>query len=175
MTYTGIRTLAVAMLALPLMMLCSCDGEKKKGGDITINLNGPLMNLDSQDTIIVRQMSTEFMDFLKAKDYRSALSMLYYLDPDSTIIPLPNNMAARQLQIFQIFPVLDYRCDGIQFRTESDCQVKYTITFFEKDGPEDTRNNTTAFFLQPVRYEGQWYLTVRDSATPNGAASQIEN
>lgn len=175
MTYTGIRTLAVAMLALPLMMLCSCGGDKKKGEPVTINLNGPLMNLDSQDTIIVRQMSTEFMDYLKAKDYKSALSMLYYVDPDSTIVPLTNSMAIRQLQIFQIFPVLDYKCEGIRFRTETDCQVKYIITFFEKEGPDDTRNNTTAFYLQPVRFEGQWYLTVRDSATPNGAASQIEN
>jgi hypothetical protein len=160
---------------MPLFLFTSCTDKEKKGPDIIINVQGPLMTLDSQDTLIVTEMATEFIEFLKGRDYKSAIAMLYYLDPDSALIPLPRNLAIRQEQIFRTFPVLDYKLEGIQFRTETDCQVKYRITFFEKDGPDDPRNNTTGLYLMPMRREGQWYLTVRDSSSPAGAASEIVN
>ena len=159
----------------PLFMFTACTDKDKKAPDVVINVNGPLMTLDSQDTLIVTQMATEFIEYLKNRDYKAALSMLYYLDPDSALIPLPRNLAIRQEQIFHVFPVLDYRLESIRFRTETDCQVKFKITFFEKDGPDDPRDNTTGFYLMPIRREGQWYLTTRDSATPAGSASQIYN
>ena len=165
----------MAAIAIPLCFLCSCNGNQKGSDDgLIVNL-GPAMTLDSQDTIIVDQLSTEFIEHLKNQEYEDAISMLYYLDPDSSVVPLPRNLAIRQEQIFHIFPVLDYKIESIRFRTESDCQVKFVITFFEKTDPEDRRNNTTSMYLQPVRREGQWYLTIRDSSSPAGSVSEIEN
>ena len=176
MNYRNFRILARAVIALPIALLCSCNGDSKKdsGNGLVVNLE-PTMTLDSQDTIIVDQLSTEFVEHLKNKEYSEAISMLYYLDPDSAIVPLPRNLAIRQEQIFRVFPVLDYRCESIRFRTESDCQVKFVITFFQKTDPSDKRDNTTSLYLQPIRREGQWYLTIRDSSTPAGSASQIQN
>jgi hypothetical protein len=171
--YSNIRVLALAVIAFPLFMLTSCT-EQKKGPDVTVNI-GPLMSLDSQDTIIVDQLSTEFIEHLKNKEYADAISMLYYLDPDSALIPLPRNLALRQEQIFRMFPVLDYKYESRRFRTESDCQVKFVITFSEKKGPDDKADYTTSLYLQPVRREGQWYLTVRDSSSPAGSVSKIQN
>ena len=170
-----LRYLPAALLLSPLMLFTSCGDKGGKSPDVVINVTGPLMTLDQQDTIIVNQMATEFIELLKARDYKSALAMLYYLDPDSSLVPLPRNMAIRQEQIFHAFPVLDYKLESIRFRTETDCQVKFRITFFEKDGPDDPRDNTTGFYLMPIRREGQWYLTTRDSSTPAGAASEIQN
>ncbi len=171
MKYKFLRILALAAIAVPLC-LCSCTGEKKDGESAKVDLNLPTMTLDSQDTIIVDQLSTEFIEHLKAQEYSDAISMLYYLDPDSSIVPLPRNLAIRQEQIFRTFPVLDYHFESIRFRTETDCQVKFNITFSHNAEGQDY---TTSLYLQPIRRDGQWYLTVRDSSAPNGSASQIEN
>jgi hypothetical protein len=172
MDYKNFRILALAVIAIPLCLLCSCNGEKKDGGNADVNLNGPLMTLDSQDTIIVDQLSTEFIEHLKNNEYEDAVSMLYYLHPDSSIVPLPRNMAIRQEQIFRTFPVLDYQFESIRFRTETDCQVKFNIVFSRN---AEGKDYTTSLYLQPIRRDGQWYLTVRDSSSPAGSVSQIEN
>ena len=171
MNYKHLRILALAAIAVALC-LCSCIGEKKDGGQTTVDLNLPTMTLDSQDTIIVDQLSTEFIEHLKNQEYNDAIAMLYYLDPDSSIVPMPRNLAIRQEQIFRTFPVLDYRCESIRFRTETDCQVKFNIVFSRN---AEGKDYTTSLYLQPIRRDGQWYLTVRDSSSPNGSASQIEN
>lgn len=166
------RILALAVIAIPLYLLCACNGDKKQGDTLESKNFGPLMTLDSQDTIIVDQLSTEFIEHLKNNEYADAISMLYYLDPDSSVVPLPRNLAIRQEQIFRTFPVLDYRFESIRFRTETDCQVKFNITFSHNAEGEDY---TTSLYLQPVRRDGQWYLTIRDSSTPSGSVSEIEN
>lgn len=172
MNHKIFRILALAVIAVPLTLACSGTGEKK-GNETQADMNlGPTMTLDSQDTLIVDQLSTEFIEHLKNQEYSDAIAMLYYLDPDSSIVPMPRNMAIRQEQIFRTFPVLDYRVESIRFRTETDCQIKYNFTFSRNAEGQDY---TTSLYLQPVRRDGQWYLTVRDSSSPNGAASQIEN
>lgn len=172
MNYTNFRVLAFAAIALPIAFLCSCK-DQQKAPDIMVNI-GPTMTLDSQDTIIVNQLSTEFIEHLKNLEYGDAIAMLYYLDPDSALIPLPRQLAIRQEQIFRTFPVLEYKFESIRFRTESDCQVKFVITFHKKSGADD-KDYVTSLFLQPVRREGQWYLTVRDSSSPAGSVSEIQN
>ena len=172
MNYKKFRFLVLTVVAITLVLASSCTGEKK-GNDTQAATNlGPVMTLDSQDTIIVDQLSTEFIEHLKNNEYGEAISMLYYLHPDSSIVPLPRNMAIRQEQIFRTFPVLDYKFESIRFRTETDCQVKFVITFSRNPEGEDY---TTSLYLQPIRRDGQWYLTVRDSSSPAGSASQIEN
>ena len=38
------------------------------------------------------------------------------------------------------------------------------ITLFEKE-ENDPRPNKISFYFRPVRFEGQWYLTVKDNIT----------
>ena len=172
MNYKNLRILALAAIAVPLAMVSSCTGEKKESPATEVTIRGPQMTLDSQDTLIVDQLSTEFIEHLKNNEYEDAIAMLYYLDPDSSIVPMPRNLAIRQEQIFRTFPVLDYHFESIRFRRETDCQVKFNITFSRNPEGQDY---TTSLYLQPIRRDGQWYLTVRDSSAPNGSASQIEN
>ena len=106
MNYKNIRIFVLVAISAPLFLF-SCVGEKKDGGSVKEDINMPRMTLDSQDTIIVDQLATEFIEHLKNKEYEDAISMLYYLHPDSSIVPMPRNLAIRQEQIFRTFPVLD--------------------------------------------------------------------
>ena len=167
----------IAMLGLVLVLLAavlgSCRSDKTTEGP-------QRMIVTEEDTASVSKLAVEFIETLKAKDLDSAIGMLYYLESpgDSVsgpvISPLSEEQAAEQRFVFERFPVLSYRIDNIVFNTETDCQVRYTFEFTEPE-QEGGHGRHTSLFLQPMRIEGRWYLTVRDSSTPAGQASQIEN
>ena len=57
------------------------------------------------------------------------------------------------------FPVNDYTIKSMLLYNDSETQVRYTITLFEK--PQgDNRPNTVEATLNPVRIDSVWYLTV---------------
>lgn len=167
--YSSILLLIIAVL------LGSCKGKDDKAP-----IDGYFMVTTSEDTVTVSQLAVDFMEKLKSKDINGALDMLYYLNEPAdslsqpTITPLNDEQIVQQQLIFDCFPVLAYRIDNIIFRTETDCQVKCTFDFSQ---PDDGQGNplSTSLYLQPMRLEGKWYLTVRDSSTPSGMYSGIKN
>lgn len=166
-----IRTLCI-MLCITLGVI-SCGNKKEKEGRSSALLQ-PKMALSKYDTTAVMNKTTEFLNLLKSNQIDAAVSHLYYLDKKGKLIPLPDRLAIRQKAIFKLFPVLNYKIDGIIFDTETDSQVRYTIEFFKKK-LGDNRPNTTSFFIKPMRRNGQWFLTMYDSNTYNGGASEIKN
>lgn len=132
------------------------------------------MTLEQRDTAHVFELTKSFLESLKANDIDKAVSMLYFLDADRQVVPLPDSLVERQKSVFRMFPVLSYKIESIIFNTETDSQVKYTVEFFKKQ-PGDTRPNTTSFFIKPMRVKGQWFLTMFDSNTNNGGQSGIRN
>lgn len=164
------RLLHYSCLALVLAVcLAGCSGKEKK---TEVRAKGPNMTLEQRDTTEVYQLTKSFLELLKAKEIDKAVSMLYFLDADREVVPLPDSLVERQKSVFRMFPVLNYKIESIIFNTETDSQVKYTVEFFKKQ-PGDTRPNTTSFFIKPMRVNGQWFLTMFDSNTNNGGQSGI--
>lgn len=167
------RLLRYSYLVL-VCVLCfsSCsDNSKNKKQVYTPKAN---MVLEQKDSAEVYNLTKNFLELLKANEIDKAMSMLYFLDADRDIVPLPDSLVERQKAVFKMFPVLDYKIESIIFNTETDSQVKYTVEFFKKQ-PGDTRPNTTSFFVKPMREKGQWFLTMYDSNTNNGGQSKIRN
>ena len=131
------------------------------------------MELNSKDTSTVRSQCDAFMQLLKDKKYDEALSNLYYIDSLKHLIPLPEDLQKNFINVLNTFPVLEYHFNSIIFNEEMDNQVKYTIEFFEKEEGDD-RPNTTSMFFRPVRVNGDWYLTVYDTASNRAPASKIK-
>lgn len=166
------RLLHYSCLALVLAVcLAGCSGKEKKTED---HSRRPMMTLEQRDTAQVFELTKSFLESLKANDIDKAVSMLYFLDADRQVVPLPDSLVELQKVVFRTFPVLNYKIESIIFNTETDSQVKYTVEFFEKK-PGDPRPNTTSFFIKPMRVKGQWYLTMYDSNTNNGGQSGIKN
>ena len=163
----------IVLAALVLVVSCS-EKKQKTTEELREELIIPKMTVDKSDSSAVLQLANQYMDLLKNKKVDEAIGMLYYLDSNDSIVPLPENLVERQKTILKTFPVLSYEFNGLIFNKETDTQVKYTIEFFEKE-PGDNRPNTTAMFLKPVRQDGQWYLTVADSNSANGVPSEIKN
>lgn len=156
-----------------MLSLCavSCSDKPKKEKPSSLQ---PKMTLQAKDTTDVFNLTTEFLELLKAEKTDEAVSMLCFLDKEGHVIPLPDSLAERQKSVFRMFPVLSYKINSIVFNTETDSQVKYTVEFFKKQ-PGDTRPNTTSFFVKPMRVDGKWYLTMFDSNTYNGGKTEIKN
>lgn len=66
-----------------------------------------------------------------------------------------------------------FSIEEIQFLNETDSKVKYTVTLFDK-APGDNRPNMISFVIRPVRRDGQWFLTLADSATET-RQSKLDN
>lgn len=67
---------------------------------------------------------------------------------------------------FSFFPVYDYTISNLVFNTSDQNIVSFKIAF-EEAAPGKTPSITN-FALSPVKVDGKWYLTVRESATGDG-------
>lgn len=159
------------LAVLALMFVVACTEKKKEPVPMGVQAE---MELSAEDTTAVQELADSYMELLKNKQYDEAMQMLYYVDSLQDIIPIPEVQKQNTLRMLQTFPVLDYHCDGIIFHKEMDSQIKYTIEFFEKDPEHPEIPNTTAMYLKPMRKDGKWYLTVYDTASHNGPASEIQ-
>lgn len=160
----------ICLLALlGCILIAGCNSGKKE--DKRKEYIPLKMDVSSKDTVAVTQLSEKFLQLLQKEDYEGALNMLYFLNKEGEVVPLPAELRAKQMVIFKTFPVLDYTNKGIIFNSEKDSQVKFEIQFTPSE--EDKPGATTNLFLKPMRVNGEWFLTTYDSQT--GPPSQIKN
>lgn len=117
--------------------------------------------LNSEDTTQMLKISNDCMELLKAKKVGEALSMLYtYNEEEKSVQPISEAARKKYEHQFKIFPVLEYDLQYYSFQLEGVNDVKYSIKFAESD-PEVGGDFKTAFMLNPVKVDGNWYLTVK--------------
>ena len=163
------KNIICLMALLGCFLLAGCNSGKK---DDKRKEYIPLkMDVSKKDTVAVNQLSEKFVKLLQKEDYEAALNMLYFLNKDGEVVPLPAELRAQQLTMFKTFPVISYTNKGIIFNTEKDSQVKYEIQFTNAE--EGKPAAVTNLFLKPMRVNGEWFLTTYDSQT--GRPSQIKN
>lgn len=163
------KNIICLMALLGCFLLAGCNSGKK---DDKRKEYIPLkMDVSKKDTVAVNQLSEKFVKLLQKEDYEAALNMLYFLNKEGEVVPLPAELRAQQLTMFKTFPVISYTNKGIIFNTEKDSQVKYEIQFTNAE--EGKPAAVTNLFLKPMRVNGEWFLTTYDSQT--GRPSQIKN
>ena len=163
------KNIICLMALLGCFLLAGCNSGKK---DDKRKEYIPLkMDVSKKDTVAVNQLSEKFVTLLQKEDYEAALNMLYFLNKEGEVVPLPAELRAQQLTMFKTFPVISYTNKGIIFNTEKDSQVKYEIQFTNAE--EGKPAAVTNLFLKPMRVNGEWFLTTYDSQT--GRPSKIKN
>jgi len=159
-----LKYLFIALMAV--VLLAGCKGEKKRDRQPTANPNliEPQMNLSKDDTLQVRRLTRQYLNRLEQKDLAGAMSMLRYWNHEQ-IEDLPVMLAQKEAQVLSMFLGMKAEIDHIIFFKDYDSEVKYTVTMFERTDENDHRPNKASFLLRPVRYKGQWYLTLADKQT----------
>ena len=121
-------------------------------------------SLNESDTLKMLELCDQCMDYLKAKDFNSALGMLHEYDAKSqSVSPISEETANVYRHRFNIFPVLDYTRVSYTFMLEGLNDVKYEVIFAEEENPEENGLPKTYFMFNPVKVGGQWYLCVKQS------------
>lgn len=146
-------TLAAGLIALASLSAC---GSKEKTDAAAPVENR--MSLSAQDTTTTLGLVNDFMSRLVERDTKSAASMLYTVDLDDfdkEPYPLSDEQIAN-LDAMLSMPVTDYEIVEYVFNTADSNEVRCKVTV---DG-----KFTTNWYFKPVRYLGNWYLCIKDSA-----------
>ena len=121
------------------------------------------MQRTKTDTLAVLYNTRKYLDFLKANQTDSAMAMLYEPNEEGEPVQISDSRKNEILEQLKMFPVLDYEITQLNMFSEDDCEVLYTIKYFEKE-PDNPMQNTLQCILKPVRYGYYWYLTIPDIA-----------
>jgi len=149
----------LVVMTLALLMLASCGKKEKSFKELEETyLPKPEMTLTASDTANVKALTEHYMKLIEDREIEDAIGMLYYLDKDS-VKPLRPDQAKNQRFILNHVKGVEYTLDYLKFRTEKDCEARFTIKLFEPK-PGNTKPNKVSMTLNPVRMEGKWYLTV---------------
>jgi hypothetical protein len=151
--------LAAVVLTMSLSSCSSCSGNKAEESE---GEEKQLMELSKYDTTAVMSLVERYFTCLRTNHVDEAVDMLYYLDEQGNIIPLPDDLKRGQRRMLQLHAGLKYSIDYIKFWQETDSEVKFTCTLFDKE-PGDTRPNEVKFLIRPMRHDGEWYLTMADT------------
>lgn len=145
------------------MILCftglsSCHDNNKSQE----NINEFVSQLTAQDSTTVLALGDSCMNYFKSKDMDAALGMLYTKQNDQ-LVNISDSIKDIMKKRFRIFPVLEYKLDYYTFLSESVNDLKYRIIFGE--ATEDMPEQTTGFMFNPIKFNGIWYLTLKESST----------
>jgi len=152
-----------ALLLLALIMgAVSCGGKKEKASDKVIVPSDPRtdfeMSRTAADSTTLLKLAKQYLDELKNGNVEGALDLLYEVK-NHEAQPLSEARKNEIRKSVMAFPVNDYTIKSMLLYNDSETQVRYTITLFEK--PQgDNRPNTVEATLNPVRIDSVWYLTV---------------
>lgn len=140
------------LVCVTLVALNSCTSKPAKVERLSI--------YKAEDTTLVQNMVTAYMEQLKAKEYDQALSMLSEVKRDSvvTVEPMSDEARTRMLGQFEMFPVLNYKLVSEDWSDPNHIVYTYDVEFFEKE-PGSDLPNTVKLVLNPFRKDGRWYLT----------------
>jgi len=161
----------VATLVLAGLSLTGCK-EKKAPADTTgvQVVNG----FSKQDTARVFELVEQFTARLQARDIQGAVDMLVTLNNDTLEQLTPANMQRQAIALRHLVGLPKYELSRVVMNNNTTNEAKIDITLFEK--PEgDPRPNKTSFYLRPVFYQGQWYLTTKDNITDTDKDDPIQH
>ena len=125
-----------------------------------------------QDSTEVLSLVSQFTARLQNNDLRGAVEMLNILKGDS-VFPMEPVQQRRQAMALGMVRGIRYDLNYVRFNSDRNNEIKLDITLFEKQSG-DPRPNMTGFYLRPVRFEGKWYLTVKDNITDRENSNYFE-
>lgn len=116
-------------------------------------------HLVTEDTIKVRQLVTQFMEYAKEQRYEMAAAMLYKPHPENAWKEpqlLDNDELHGIANMLKRLPIHDYKIDYINFNSAIKNDVACTVTIRQADSSSPAMTNKIHF--NPMNYLGGWRL-----------------
>lgn len=153
-----LRIIAVAFIAT---MVWSCSQKANKTTEELASTRvDTSMSRTTEDTLELTSLVDEYLMCIKERKYDVAASMISVYNDKTNTLEAPTDSIVNMLKAQYInFPVLSYRIDEMNLYSETDTEVRYTVTMFECNEREQMPN-TIRFMLFPKRINGAWALCI---------------
>lgn len=160
-------------LLVMTLILPSCTKESKKNENIEAQLEAEFRNsLNKEDSLRVVSLGDSVMNLFKENKIEQAISCISQLDTLGNIQSLDDSRRIKLVRQFKFFPVNDFKLVDFIFNTSDQNIITYKISFDANS--VETSTSTTNFAFSPVKVDGIWYLTIRQSALSDGHNSKAE-
>ncbi len=150
------------------LIILSCNSGKSNSSntaseDIPFDvyyMNQPSILMQNSDTAEVLSVVNEFISYIANKDFDTAASMLHFVS-DGAVLPLADSDKDSFIKQFSKMNIYDCKMKGFTFRSEFNNTVTISLQILE-EGSIDKDFGVTKFNLNPVFYQGEWFLTLLD-------------
>lgn len=141
-----------------MLSLTSCKSDKKTG---QLNEKGlPVYVFDNEDSVAVRALADEYVQYFKSKDFEACADMLYTVKHDS-VHPLTAEQRKGYTTAMGMLPFRDLAIKEQKLLSDKDNEVRIAL-LMSPDGDLENDKGTISFVLNPVYIGEKWYLTLRD-------------
>lgn len=150
-----------------LLLSCGFNNKSKDNDKMSENMsfdeyymNQPSILMQNSDTAEVLSVVNEYISYLSNNDFESAAAMLHYVENES-VHPLNDIDKNQFVKQFSQMKIYDCKMKGFTFRSEYNNSVTISLQILE-NGDIEKDFGVTKFNLNPVFYQGEWFLTLLD-------------
>ena len=145
-------------ISLVAVLAFSSCNKKKQSDDLI--LRPASMVYTAQDSADIWNLCQQFADFFGKNDFESCSMMLNTFRNDS-IFPYTDKQRKEYIQKVQMFSNYGCRIDAFVLHSDRNNEISLKVKLFNI-GTLDDDKGITHLFLNPVKVEDTWYLTLRD-------------
>lgn len=146
------------ILPLIAVILASCSSKKKE--QETVFLRPPSITLCAQDTIDIMKQVEDYVALFGKNKLEEASQKLYFVRNDS-VFPLTKEKKEGFVKGLSTFHIYKSKVEHLIIRNELNNEVSVILQVIE-NGDIDKGVGITRFFLNPVKVNNKWYITLRD-------------
>lgn len=147
-----------SLLSLLCLFFTFCGNKNSKSASEVDNVDEIVSSVEITEVI---EKTNLCMDYLEEEDLDRALDLLFEITSGGKVVKLDDQQKSEFVKRFKMFPVLSYKLESFSFDGDFDNSVTYSTVFFEKD-ENDKIPNTIAVVFNPVKIDGEWYLTLKN-------------
>lgn len=155
----NVRHFTTWLWGLALLMLVGCD-NKKQQPETADESQMPVFEFSSSDSLIISQLADEYLAAFSVGDFNSASNMLYTVRGDS-VFPLTDEERASYIDAMSHLPQHGCQKKEVILNTDRDNRVRIAL-LMNPEGSLEEEIGTINYYLNPIKVEGQWYLTAFD-------------
>ena len=155
----NMKKILAVLCTLCMLVACHNTGKKQQKFHTFEDAQAEFAaTLTAEDTTAVFAATDQIMSLLQAGEIDAALAHIYVVADDVLYRPADQSLASIKSK-FTIFPVLSYKMTDFAFQTSAINDVTYQYVFAE---PKDAAPATIKVGFNPVKIDGQWYITFKD-------------
>ena len=145
-----------AVLILSSVMSCNSKKENRESDEPA----RPVFVFTDSDSLSIHGLADQYVDYLNAGNFEAAADMLYSVRNDS-VLPLSDEVRTGYINAMRHLPNFGFQKKELTLSTDLDNRIRIVMLLTE-DGDIESEKGIVNYYLNPVKIDGQWYLTTFD-------------